>query len=252
MKNSGIKFFTTALFLLAMVTMQTAKAQFFMFWDGDARLGITAGLGHNFTPFPLQVPTGYTLDGKATTPLITPSIGLYSGMEKEISRDLSFGFDGKLFHNKLITKATLKDAAGTAYDYKFSSHNIGITENIYLAYEIMDETQVNIGIGLFERFMIGGKAESQSTAATAPDCGFGEMSPFAFDFGLDISAGLTYYLGDAFFVKGSIDALIPFYSSSKFFDDFDDVWGYSTNSSLIASLDNGFDLGLNVAIGFKW
>lgn len=251
MKHSGIKFFIAALFLFATASVQKAEAQFYTLWDGDLRLGLSAGLGHNFSPCQLQVPTGYTLD-EATTPAITPSFGLYSGREQEINRNFSFGFDGRLFYNKLLTNATLKDAAGTAYGYKFSAHNIGITENIYLAYEIMDETQANLGIGIFERFMIGSKAESLSVAATAPECGFGDMSTFAFDFGLDISAGLTYYLGDSFFVKGSVDALIPLYSSTKFFDDTDDGWGYSSNSSLIASLDGGFNLGFNVVIGFKW
>lgn len=252
MKHSNIKLFFAAAFIFAISSMQKTEAQFFMFWNGDSRLGITAGLNHNFKPFSLQVPTGYTLDGEATTAMLTPSIGFYSGMEQDINQNLSFGFDGRAFYNKLITNATLKDAVGTTYDYRFTAHSIAITENVYLAYEIMDETQADLGVGIYERLLFGGKAESLSTAENAPACGYEDMSFFTWDFGIDVSAGLTHYFGDAFFVKGSLDALIPLFTSGKFFESFSSGWNSSKESKLTAFMDCGLNLGFNVIVGFRW
>lgn len=252
MKNST-KIVLAAATLFAMTGTEKINAQTFMLWKGDFRMGLSAGVSHNFKAFDLTVPTGYTLDGDATTAVVTPSIGLYSGMEKKLNRNLSFGFDATAVYSRPTTYATLKNTSGNTYDYTFSVNNIMVNEQVYFAFALDRKTQAqfNIGAGFFERIMIGGTATSES-GASAPACAFGDGSSFGFNFGADVSTGITYYLSDVFFVKGSVYALIPIISSSKLLDDWNDGWGGSSSNTLTASANSGFELGLSACIGFKW
>jgi len=244
---------TIIISLMAIAIFSEAKAQYYLtIWRGDTRMGIIVGASHGFKPFDLSIPSGYNLDGEATTAFITPSIGLYSGREKEINRSTSFGFDGSIVYGKPITYATLKDAANNTYDYTFGLNCVTVKENVYFAFSTSRSLQVNVGAGIFEGFMFGGTATSESSSPMAPECTFGDSKGFGFSIGLTTAAGVTYYFSDSFFLKGSIDALIPLLSSGNM--GMDDEWdfGYGSNPSLKATPTTGFCLGASVCIGFKW
>ena len=243
---------TAALLLSGAVT--AAQAQTFILWTGDFRLGLTAGLGHHFEPFAVKVPAGYILDGDATTALLTPSIGLYSGMEKDLSRNLSFGFDAHVDYSRPATSFTLKNSGGTSFDYSFSASRIGVEEGLYFAYHLTDNLQGTLGAGIYGSILFGVTATdepggSAPSASTDDDSGFGVS--MGFGLGAVVSAGVTYYFNDVFFVKGNIDMqTAPFFSSYDLDEEFGS--GYGSSSNVRASVNSGVQLALTATIGFKW
>jgi len=228
-------------------------ARYSRFWDGDNRMGIVAGVGHGFKPFTVQVPTGYKLDGSASTAIITPSIGIYWGMEKNLSRTLSFGFEGELSYRPLSTSATVRSVLGQTCDYSFSSNAFNGNERLYFAFKINRDMQWTIGAGLYENIFFSGKA-SGGDGTTFPLADF-TAAGIGFSLGAIVSGGITYYFNDIFFMKGNLDVLTPsFYTSEKFSKEFGESIGSGSSSSgpVLATVTSGFTLGLSVTIGFKW
>lgn len=237
--------------LLAFSGIEKANAQFFLFWNGDYRLGFTAGVGHNFTAFDVSAPNGYSLSGDVSQSIVTPSVGLYWGMEKELSRSTCFGFDGSIVYNYHSSSFMLKDMMGNRYDYSFCSHGITGKEGLYFAFDINRETQFNIGAGFYERIMLGCKATETPSSSSAPQCTEGLWAKPGFSVGALVSTGLTYYINDIVFVKGNVEALIPIFSSSSMTKD----WSSNISSGsgeLDVTPNTGFELAISGCIGFRW
>ena len=232
------------LFVATMISSLGSQAQNYVtVWTGDNRLGLAAGVGHHFTPFDLSVPTGYTLEKEATTALVTPSIGIYYGMEKELGGRWSFGYDTYGFLLKPRTYASLVNGAGVVYDYTFSALAINAYEKIYLAFRIAKDLQLNAGGGLAVNFMFNGEAVSET--AGGPACGYDETDGMGMGLSLVFSAGITYYLSDIFFVKGACDV-----TTGSLFDS--ENWGSGGSSALVATATSGMNVALIATIGFKW
>lgn len=212
-------------------------------WTGDNRLGLAAGIGHHFTPFDLSVPSGYTLEKEATTALVTPFIGIYYGMEKELGGKWSFGYDTYGFLLKPRTYASLVNAAGNVYEYTFSTLAINAYEKIYLAFRIAKDLQLNAGGGLSMNFMFNGEAKAESVGG--PACGYNETDGMGMGLSLVFSAGITYYLSDIFFVKGACDVTTGSLFGSE-------NWGSGGSSAFIATANSGMNVALVATIGFKW
>lgn len=248
----------TALFaiLLFLLAGTTAQSQFFYIWKGDFRLGLTAGVNHHFRAFDVKVPHPLSITDEASPNFLQPEIGLYYGMEKEISRDWHFGFDTRLNLHKNASSFTVKDlASSSSYDFSVKNTAVKAFEGIYFAYWLSREMQFTFGGGLAIDAYFGGSAEA-TPAAGAPECQFGDSDffNFGFGFGAAIEAGVTYYLNDTFFLKGDlVFRTAPFLSTAKMNEDF---WGddnpWRDDSRIQVSDPGSASLALMATIGFKW
>ena len=225
----------------------------FILWPGDYRIGLNAGVDHSLQGFEVKTPTGFTLE-KNTPALVQPKFGLYYGMENDLSGAFAFGFEATADLQMLSSSATIKNPAGSTFDYSFSATGISIYEGIYLAYYLTDELALTGGVGLDENLWLNGKYEVAPTAG-APGCQFGDGMMMGMGVGIGVQAGITYYLNESFYVKGNMSfASAPFYGSGTIGDIIDDnlgdVWGSS--SDLTVNPGESPRLGLSATIGLRW
>lgn len=238
---------------LCLMAGNGAKAQTIILWPGDFRLGLHAGAEHALQGFDIKAPSGFTVE-KNTPALAQPKVGIYYGMEQELSGNFAFGFDVTFDLQMLSSSATIKNSANQSFDYTFNATGVNIYEGIYLAYFLTDELELTGGVGIDESMWFNGKSTA-SPAEGAPACQFGDGMMLGMNFGIGANAGVTYYLNESFYIKGNLHfASAPFYGSGTISDmmgdDWGDVWGNS--SSLTVTPGESARLGLTATIGFKW
>ncbi|MBR1834876.1 MAG: hypothetical protein IJ785_05165 [Bacteroidales bacterium] len=231
-------------------------------WDGDQRFGISGGIAVPMGKDPIfSTDKSIAFNEKSFARHMAPSFGIFSGREKDVSGDFRFGFQvwATYTPNKWtadFTRATQSGMYNTKYDY--NSKQINANEDVYLAYYIQPEKlSVSLGIGIAEGVTFGSKASCLTTDAhgttveTIDNTFKNGGAPFSMYLGANATAGVTYYLGDAFFVSlhakytyvafdfSSINA-----SSSLSMDNLDTgIMMSETIPSFITSL---------VTVGFKW
>ena len=252
--KKNINFVKAAVVVAFLMAGVTANAQRTVYlWPGDFRVGLNVCVDHALQGFDVKAPTGYTVE-KNMPALAQPGVGLYYGMEKDVSGNFAFGFESTASLQLLSSSATIKNVAGNSFDYSFSATGINVYEGIYLSYFLTDELALNGGVGLDESLWFNGKAEA-SPADGAPGCQFGDGMMVGMGVALGAQAGITYYFNDSFFVKANLNfATSPFYGSGTISDmmgdDWSDVWG--NNSNLTVNPGESIRLGLSTTIGVKW
>ncbi|MDY5969545.1 MAG: hypothetical protein SPJ13_05990 [Bacteroidales bacterium] len=236
------------------------KAQTLVFWDGDNRFGVSAG-----TSFLLEKPTlsfsPTDVFGMSTSALFkqteysskfTPTLGLFIGGERELSRNFTMGFSTFLNLGKSGYKTTYEGKGDTVYDYDVKNIMLRVSEVCNLGYFITDELELIGGIGVVGCIYIPNKSQEtllvngveKSTEDHAD--GFGSN----FGFGVAGNVGINYYFAENFFLRGDIALhYYPFTSDGmKGDDDF-----FSTHiGNLVVKQNNLNTLDFSLTIGFLW
>ena len=232
-----------ALSLLALLTIMgigkvCSQSLTIFIWDGDRRFGISGGLAIPMAKTPIfKTDNSITFDEKSFSRYMAPSFGLFGGMEKDVSGNFRFGFQGWIAYSPNKWKADFLQTTNSGINtisYDYTSKRVNITEDVYVA-------KANCKT-----------INAQGVVYETNDNYFhASGAPFSIYLGADATAGVTYYLGEAFYVSfhaGYTYVAFDFSSvnaSDSFF--MDNLGNGIKMSETIPSLVTGL-----VTIGFKW
>ena len=254
-------FFLTV--VLTVLSIGKASAQYLVFWDGDMRFGLSAGVSLPFSTQPTFIcedswgVNTSVVDDSYHHAAISPSFKLFYGMEKELSGDFAFGFQGWLGMVKNSWEVGIRDnSSKNVTTYSVKSSTVDVNEGIYLAYYLTDDFSLSLGGGLSEYIDFKGKASSITCDATGKELSSSEnassaSSPFDLGLGFMLSLGATYNLSESFYVGATAIYQKSIFGSSTFnFDDtfFMDKLGndaYYSNAPINA-------VQVLATIGFRW
>lgn len=250
--------------LLISLTVGKASAQFFMFWDGDMRFGLSAGLSMPMASMPtFKCSAGW---GEATMKMVdgsyhhnglAPSFKLYSGMEKELSGDIAFGFQAWIGLSKNKWNVDFENqSTKDVTTFKVNSSVLDVCEGLYLAYYLTDELSITAGAGISEYMNFHGNASSitcnsSGTQIASVDKIESSNAPFSLGVGYMVNLGTTYNLSDAFFVGANLMYQSSFFSTSSF-DENDTFFMNSLGQGVYYSDAPVNSLQLVATIGFRW
>ena len=256
-----------ALSLLALLTIMgigkvCSQGLTIFVWDGDQRFGISGGLAIPMAKTPIfKTDNSITFDEKSFSRYMAPSFGLFGGMEKDVSGNFRFGFQGWIAYSPNKWKADFLQTTNSGINtisYDYTSKRVNITEDVYVAYYILPEKlSVSLGVGIAEGVTFGSKANCKTINAqgvvyeTNDNYFHASGAPFSIYLGADATAGVTYYPGEAFYVSfhaGYTYVAFDFSSvnaSDSFF--MDNLGNGIKMSETIPSLVTGL-----VTVGFKW
>lgn len=249
--------------ILTALSIGKASAQYLVFWDGDMRFGLSAGVSIPFATQPQIIcGDGWTtstsvVDNSYHHATINPSFKLFYGMEKELGGDFAFGFQGWLGLVKNRWEVGIRNnGSKNVTTYNIKSSTVDVNEGIYLAYYLTDDFSLSLGGGLSEYIDFKGKASSVTCNAagnelSSSDNASSASSPFDLGFGFMLSLGATYNLSESFYVGATAIYQKSIFGSSTFnFDDtfFMDKLGndaYYSNAPVNA-------VQVLATIGFRW
>lgn len=251
--------------VLTVLSIGKASAQYLVFWDGDMRFGISAGISTSLSSQPNIVcgsdwydnPATSVVEGSYHHTLICPAFKIFYGMEKELSGSFAFGFQGWLGLVKNSWEVGILDnSSKNVTTYSVASNTVDVNEGIYLSYYLNDDFSLSLGAGLSEYIDFGSKGSSVTcnaagTQIAALDNAVNNTSPFDLGFGFMLSLGATYNLSESFYIGGTALYQKSIFGSSTF-NDGDTFFmnrlgndAYYSNPPLNA-------LQLLATIGFRW
>lgn len=200
--------------VLTVLSIGKASAQYLVFWDGDMRLGFSAGASVSLLSKPniicesdwYQSTTTSVVEGSYRHTPVCPAFKLFYGMEKELSGNFSFGFQGwiGLVKNSWEVGILHNDSKNVT-TYTVASNTVDVNEGIYLAYYLTDDFSLSLGAGLSEYIDFGSKGSSVTcdpagNQLSSADNVIGATAPFDLGFGFMLSLGATYNLSESFYV----------------------------------------------------
>lgn len=245
--------------LLISLTVGKASAQFLMFWDGDMRFGLSAGLSLPMASMPSFEcsETMKMVDGSYHHNWLAPSFKLYSGMEKELSGDIAFGFQAWLGLTKNKWNVDFENqSTKDVTTFKVNSSVLDVCEGIYLAYYLTDELSITAGAGIAEYINFHGNASSitcnsSGTQIASVDKIESSSSPFSLGVGYMVNLGTTYNLSDVFFVGANLMYQSSFFSLGSLGEN--DVFFMNSLGQGVYYSDAPVNsLQLFATIGFRW
>lgn len=215
--------------LLTAMSIGKVSAQFLMFWDGDKRFGVSAGISMPIESMPTFVcksnwgsPALKMVDGSLHHSMVVPSFKLYTGMEKDLDGNFAFGFQGwiGLTKNKWNVDFENPDTKDVT-TFTVASSTLDVNEGVYLAYYVTDGLSVTFGAGISEYMDFRGSTSSVTRNAAGIQTGSVDNiestgSPFDMGMGYMLNAGATYNLTDAFYVGGNLLYQKSFFGSGTF------------------------------------
>lgn len=260
-------------FLLAFVAMtQLADAQWLVFWKGDQRMGLDAGMNVSFYNAKFVGPlAGHIVDDVKMA--VSPSVGLHWGMEKDLNKKTAFGFNTDFQITSTHWSVSFGENSSNNVLYKVKSTTLNMMEGIYFAFDIKKmkrkkKFQALAGVGVYEDIRFKGKISEEvsglgyATVLSASELAMSAYAsedtgiPFSFDFGVDVLAGIQYRFNENFFVQGRLVYMLPLFGSDSSLDDFtsnsDDFGKSKLNPFVWYRNDKINRISLVATIGFRW
>lgn len=228
---------------------QLASAQWFFLWKGDYRMALDAGMNMSLYKVKFVGPLAdHIVDD--VKPAISPTIGFYSGMEKDINKKTAFGFYADFQVYQTHWSVSFGENSSNNVLYKVKSTTLNMMQGVYFAFDIKKmkrkKLQAMGGLGIYEDLRFKGKINEEIKGdgyATVLDSAYinsleylmdshlGMDVPFSLDFGLSFIAGVQYRFNENFFVSGRIVYMLPLFGSGSTIDDWSSSMTGSTSSS---------------------
>ena len=245
------------LLLIAIIAVSSLSVAQDKLWLGDYRVGITGGCG-----YVLQAPKynlGSQMQLRESSRKLTPTVGLYLGMQKDIRGRWAWGIDENISAGKsgwMCKFTNTKYSLNLDYDVQqlMLSERLGA----HLAYFTGLHTQLQAGAALYWEMYMSQNIDVIATNATSAAYNiYGpikapESLSVSYNAGLDLSLGATYYLSNSWFFRGDAHYFLPLMHSKEYFVpgfDFD-----NETADMVTSLGDSrmMQVAAYFTIGFLW
>ena len=245
------------LLLIAIIAVSSLSVAQDKLWLGDYRVGITGGCG-----YVLQAPKynlGSQMQLRESSRKLTPTVGLYLGMQKDIHGRWAWGIDENISAGKsgwMCKFTNTKYSLNLDYDVQqlMLSERLGA----HLAYFTGLHTQLQAGAALYWEMYMSQNIDVIATNATSAAYNiYGpikapESLSVSYNAGLDLSLGATYYLSNSWFFRGDAHYFLPLMHSKEYFVpgfDFD-----NEIADMVTSLGDSrmMQVAAYFTIGFLW
>lgn len=260
------------LFFVAFAAMaQLASAQWFFLWKGDYRVALNAGVNMSFYKVKFVGPLADKVIDDVNL-AISPTVGIHSGMEKDINKKTAFGFYYDFQAYSTHWSVSFGEDNDNKTLYKVKSTTLNMMQGIYFAFDIKKmkrkkKMQALGGLGLYEDIRFKGKIAEEETGSGytsalasvlspselallatgyAPDNNSFDV-PFSFDFGVNILGGVEYRFNENFFIEGRLVYMLPLIGSGSTLDEWSSDMGSSMASSSETDTKNTSKLNPYVA-----
>lgn len=212
-----------ALLLMALAAAPLlCTAQQDKLWIGDFRIGITGGANHVLAAPHYNMGSQMTL--RASERKLTPNIGLYIGMQKDLHKKLAWGIDENISIGRGGWTASFTNLKYSLnIDYDITQTMINERLGAHIAYFTGLSTQVQAGVGLYWDMYHSRRVEMEVTNATSAGYNlYGRTDnpdalSMSYNGGIELSLGATYYVSNNWFVKGDAYYLLPVLNSGEYF-----------------------------------
>lgn len=212
----------TLLFLAFAAVSSLCMAQQGKLWIGDFRVGISGG-----ADYILQDPhynLGAQMVLRSSNRKLTPNVGLYIGLQKDLHKRIAWGLDENFNIGKGGWEAQFTNTKYSLnIDYDVTQMMFNERFGAHVAYFTGMSTQVQAGVGLYWNLYVSQQVEMEVTNATSAGYNlYGrtdnpDAMSLSYNGGVEFSLGVTYYVSNNWFLKGDVYYHLPLMNSGEYF-----------------------------------